>query len=377
MIFFSTHLPSNSVPEAGQKICNRHLQDLTKVKNVHLVSFVNEMEDNFVDERQFEFCASTHLIRISNARRLWNLFFNLLLPAQLAVRADRRALDIINNLLEVDPDQEIFLEYEQAAVILPRINKRIKSTVVFHDVISQSIQRRIESLEGFSLKRIYYRYQLKLIVNWERRLSGLVDRAIVLNEKDKSLLIELGFGSDLIDVDYPLVSEKFHAASRRRYEPETILFWGAMNRFENENAVLWFMTSIYPHIKKTVPGLKFIILGANPGDRIQQLACDDIEVTGFVDDPIPYFERAALAVAPLRYGAGVKLKVLEAIAAKLPVVGTSVAAEGVVAATNELEIADDEVCFAQKVIDRLSRDRAPSNSQEGVHSGSFKHRLED
>lgn len=354
MIFLSTHLPSNSVPEAGQKICFRHMKEISENRKVYLISFFNEMEAQYIDKESLSFCESTFFLEITNARRLWNLLLNFSLPLEVAVRSDARVLRKVESLLLPDPDKEIFIEYEQAAFILPRLKKNVKSTVVFHDVISQSIRRRLESAGRFSLRRLFYWYQLKLIVGWERRLAGLVGKAIVLNEKDKALLVELGFDPERVQVDYPIVSEKFHAASRDRYEPETILFWGAMNRAENEDAVLWFMQSIYPQIKKAVPRLKFIILGANPGDRIRQLACDDIEVTGFVDDPVPYFERAALAVAPLRYGAGVKLKVLEAVAAKLPVVGTSVAAEGVVATKNELEVADDEGSFAEKVVNRIA-----------------------
>lgn len=358
MIYFSSHLPSNAVPEAGQKICYRHLNSLSKNNIVHLVSFFNQMEKQFVDVENFSFCNSVFLIEITNVRRIWNLLCNFFLPLEVAVRSDARVLRIISNLLSSNSEREIFIEYEQAAFIIPGIPGDVRCTVVFHDVISQSIQRRLESSRKFTLKRFYYRYELKRILNWERQLARVVDKAIVLNEKDKALLVNLGFDPSRVEVEYPVVSDKFHRASRERFEPETILFWGAMNRAENEDAVLWFMSSIYPQVKKAIPALKFIVLGANPSERIKRLACDDVEVTGFVDDPIPYFERAALAIAPLRFGAGVKLKVLEAIAARLPVVGTSVAAEGVVAASEYLFVADSEDAFAQKVIEAITRYRS-------------------
>lgn len=353
MIFLSTHLPSNSVPEAGQKICFRHLKEISEKRNVYLVSFVNEMEAQYIDKESLSFCESTFFVEITNVRRFWNLLLNFSLPLEVAVRSDARVFREVTRLLSRGVEKEIYIEYEQAAFILPKISKDVKSTVVFHDIISQSVRRRLECSSKFSLRRFFYWFQLKWILNWERRLARLVDNAVVLNEKDKSLLIELGYDPARIKVDYPVVSESFHAASRERFDPETILFWGAMNRSENEDAVLWFMQSIYPQIKKYVPGLKFIILGANPSDRIRQYACSDIEVTGFVDDPVPYFERAALAISPLRYGAGVKLKVLEAIAANLPIVGTSIAAEGVEDISNLLHVKDNEVDFANFIINYL------------------------
>lgn len=354
MIFFSIHLPSVDIPEAGQKICHRHLFDCIKTTKVNLISFVNEIERLYLSENEFHECESCAFFYISNFKRIINLIKNPFLPLDVAVRADHRILKKINKKLRDEEHGSIFIEYEQGAFVLPFITKKVKSTVVFHDVISQSIRRRYESFGKLSLKRLFFRLQLKLCLDWERKLAKCIDQAIVLNEKDKILLENIGFDSSRIKVEYPTVSEKFYAASRDKYEQYTILFWGAMNRTENQDAVIWFVSSILPKIKESIPKIQLIVLGANPTSDIMSLASDNIVVTGFVDDPIPYFEKAALAVAPLRFGAGIKLKVLEAIAAKLPVIGTSVAAEGVNIKSNELIVCDDENDFAQAVIKTIS-----------------------
>lgn len=354
MIFFSIHLPSTDIPEAGQKICHRHLLDCLKDTEVNLISFVNKIEQRYFLEKKFNECKSYCFFNISNFQRIINLIKNPVLPLDVAVRADHRVLKKINKLLRDEDHDSIFIEYEQGAFILPFLTKKVNSTVVFHDVISQSIRRRYESSGKLSLKRFFYGLQLKLCLDWEKKLAKFIDQAIVLNEKDKILLESIGFDSSRIKVEYPVVSERFYAASRDKYEPHTILFWGAMNRAENQDAVIWFVSSILPKIKESIPQIKLIVLGANPTDDIMSLECDNIIVTGFVDDPIPYFEKAALAVAPLRFGAGIKLKVLEAIAAKLPVIGTSVAAEGVNIKSDELIICDDANDFAQSVIEIIS-----------------------
>lgn len=351
MIFLSMHLPSLDVPEAGQKICYKHLLEALQTKPVHLVSLVNEKEIDYISP--FEQCVSSTFYEITNTQRLINLICNPLLPLDVSVRCDRRVLYKIKEILNNDNDSEVFIEYAQGAFFLPKINRKIKSTVVFHDVISQSVRRRYESSKKFSLKRLFYRLQLKLSLDWERKLAKIIDQAIVLNEKDKQLLENIGFDSSRIRIEYPVVSEKFYAASRDKSEPYTVLFWGAMNRTENQDAVIWFVSSILPKIKESIPQIKLIVLGANPTDNIMSLASDNIIVTGFVDDPIPYFEKSTLAIAPLRFGAGVKLKVLEAIAAKLPVIGTSVAAEGVHASPEALLVCDDEMSFAKAVIHSL------------------------
>lgn len=359
MIFFSIHLPSIDIPEAGQKICHRHLFDCIKTTKVNLISFVNKIEKSYLSENKFNKCESYAFFYISNFQRVVNLIKNPVLPLDVAVRADNRVLKKINKKLRDEEHDSIFIEYEQGAFILPFLTKKVKSTVVFHDVISQSIRRRYESSGKLSLKRLFYRLQLKFCLDWEKKLAKLIDQTIVLNEKDKMLLENIGFDSSRIRVEYPVVSEQFYAASRDKYEPYTILFWGAMNRTENQDAVIWFVSSILPKIKESIPQIKLIVLGANPTEDILSLANDNILVTGFVDDPIPYFEKSTLAVAPLRFGAGIKLKVLEAIAAKLPVIGTSVAAEGVNIKSDELIVCNDENDFAQAVIKAISAKNHP------------------
>lgn len=358
MIFISTHLPSMMVPEAGQKICHKHLQENCRKAEVSLISFFNEKESKYLEKTNFSNCKSVELIKIYNKNRAINLIRNFFLPVEIAVRADHRLTRCINKKIKDSngKDLEFFIEYAQAAFFIPKIKspQKHKYTVVFHDIISQSIARRLHNGSRNPLMRLYYLAQLKLTRAWERRLSKLIDTAVVLNTKDQELLQELGFKKEQIIIDYPEVSETFRNVSRKNITPFTIIFWGAMNRAENEDAVLWFTSEIFPAIKEKLPQAKLYIVGANPSDKVISLKSEAIEVTGFVEDPIPYFESAAVAIAPLRQGAGVKLKVLEAIAAKIPVVGTSVAAEGVIASKNELHVADFAYEFSELVCTLLA-----------------------
>lgn len=355
LIFFSMHLPSPDVPQAGQKICYGHLKKISDIRAVDLVAYTNKHESGYFNPDIYTDCKTSTFLRLTNLRRLINFLTNPLQPLKVAIRNDKRAIKRINDLLSDDSlVDEIMIEYEQGAFIIPKLRKRVRTTVVFHDVISQSIARRQKAASLWRPSRYFHLLQLRLAERWERGLAKYIDTAIVLSEKDRVLLENLGFDPHRVRVEYPAVAPKFYTADRSRYEPDRILFWGAMDRDENQDAVIWFVRYILPAIKQSIPGIKFTILGANPGTEVLRLVSDVVQVTGFVDDPLPYFETAALSVAPLRYGAGIKLKVLEALAAKLPVVATSVAAEGISATSNELEIADDEASFAQAVIGKLS-----------------------
>jgi glycosyltransferase involved in cell wall biosynthesis len=343
------HLPNENVPEAGQKICYQHLKKLAKESHVHLISCVNSKELAYLKKDDFAFCASAKFVKVTRWTRLFNLITNFWLPYQVAVRRSP-AISAHVAKLASDGASAIHIEYEHGAFVLNDVSGLTERTVVFHDVISQSADRRAELARGL-LKRLVYGVQAKLAGSWERRLLPKVDRAVVLSEKDRRLLVALGFTSSIV-VDYPVVSDAFASVRRDRYERHTMLFWGAMNRRENEDAVLWFVSNILPRVTEVIPGAVLLVVGANPSERVKALGNEHVVVTGFVEDPIPYFERAAVAVAPLRFGAGIKLKVLEALAAGLCVIGTEVAAEGV-RDDARLFVADSESHFASIVIERL------------------------
>jgi len=147
----------------------------------------------------------------------------------------------------------------------------------------------------------------------------------------------------------------------KNIHPGALLFWGAMNRPENEEAVLFFVRHCLRDLKVRFPNAVLYVVGSAPAEKIRKLSGDDVIVTGFVEDPTPYFERAALGIVPLLRGAGVKLKTLEMLEAGLRVVSTYVGAEGVDDPRRQLEVVDPSN-FAQavmSVLDEQVRRSAP------------------
>ena len=139
----------------------------------------------------------------------------------------------------------------------------------------------------------------------------------------------------------------------------TLIITGGMDRDMNVSGVLWFYKEVYPLIKARLPQVKLYIVGSNPKKEILQLARDkSVVVTGYVKDLRPYLSRAWVVVAPLQEGFGVKVRVLQAMAAGKPVVSTSMVTRGIDVSPGEnIIIADEPLEFADSVIELLNDKR--------------------
>ncbi len=123
------------------------------------------------------------------------------------------------------------------------------------------------------------------------------------------------------------------------YDHNKIVFVGNMRTLQNQDAVYAFVQDIFPRILQRIPDARFYIIGANPPQGIMELACDNIIVTGFVDDLAAAIQDAAVAVAPVRVAAGIQNKVLVAMGCGLPVVLTTLISRAIP------ELEDDGNCI--------------------------------
>jgi len=129
-----------------------------------------------------------------------------------------------------------------------------------------------------------------------------------------------------------------------------VVFLGGFAHPPNIDSAQWMVEAIWSRLAQALPDARLMIVGANPTAQVRALASPSILVTGRIDDLHPVFEEARVFVAPLRFGAGVKGKIFTAFAHGLPVVTTSVGAEGMglVDGVHAL-IADEPEAFAARV----------------------------
>ena len=135
-------------------------------------------------------------------------------------------------------------------------------------------------------------------------------------------------------------------------EKNTLIFIGGFSHSPNVDAVLYFCNEIMPLIMKRIENIHFKIVGSNPPDEIRLLENQFVTVTGYVPETSSYLQKSHVSVAPLRYGAGMKGKIGEAMAHGVPVVTTTIGAQGMGLSNREnVMIADSPDSFADAVME--------------------------
>jgi GT2 family glycosyltransferase/glycosyltransferase involved in cell wall biosynthesis len=131
-----------------------------------------------------------------------------------------------------------------------------------------------------------------------------------------------------------------------------LMFIGGFRHPPNEDAVRFFATEIFPLVKRKIPGVRFLVVGGDVPPAVEALASEDVVIAGYVKDVDPVFDGARVFVAPLRYGAGLKGKITQSFTCGLPVVTTTIGAEGLdLACGVHALIADEPDDFARRVIE--------------------------
>jgi len=161
-----------------------------------------------------------------------------------------------------------------------------------------------------------------------------------------------------VDVIPLYVFDKFKENVKPMKERKDIMFVGGFGHSPNVDAVKWFIENVWSKIKDKNKDMKFYVIGSRPPEEIQNLANDRVIVTGYVDDKTleEFYDNCKVVVAPLRYGAGVKGKIVEALYYNLPVVTTLIGAEGFYEAEDVMKIADNADDFAKAVLEIYEND---------------------
>ncbi|RNC67205.1 MAG: TIGR03087 family PEP-CTERM/XrtA system glycosyltransferase [Desulfuromonadales bacterium] len=212
---------------------------------------------------------------------------------------------------------------------------------------------------------LVYQREWKRLQEYEKKVGEAFDWSIFVSDKEvelfKSFCDDAAAVSVANGVDTAYFgsvrearSEHFHQVNQA--DSATILFMGAMDYFPNEDAVLYFVAEIWPLVKKEIPYARFVVVGGKPSQRVTALAEADpaIVLTGYVPDVRPYLTKAAAFVAPFRIARGIQNKVLEAMAAGVPVVARPESVQGLKGFGDGLRVEESSQDFATALIELIA-----------------------
>jgi len=232
------------------------------------------------------------------------------------------------------------------------------------DCITLHLKREIR----FDNKRILSQKMCQLVRyykmrRYEAHTMQYFNACTTVGEKDFTVLKSLSPDANIsvipngVDIAYfcpqPEVPEDF----------PSLVFSGVMDYPPNVDAVISFYARIFPIIRAKMPNTHLFIVGSSPNAQIERLSADEnVTVTGYVDDIRPWIARGSVIICPMRMGAGMKNKILEAMALGKPVVSTRMGAEAlnVVHGTN-IMIADSPEEFAASILELISNQSLRSN----------------
>lgn len=337
-LIISAFPPYEGVGHAGGKTVNYYLKRFSEDDEVCLMPFVTK--DFFEKARYDEYQCQAQLLNYGYSFK--DKVIRKILTLHTKYNPCQKYKGLYNTYDEMllkkglcklktsgyQPDV-VILEWTQCVLTLSEVKKvfpNAKYVASEHDFTTVGYKRKLDGeREPRKARVLQKKYEYM--------------KTMELNALQKSDLVAFHSLEDLVRVEKLLSAHKglisivpyYDDYSYVQWKPTTknIVFFGAMNRVENVESACWFYENVFSKLSKD--DINFVILGSKPDTRLLELAEVDsrVVVTGFVEDITPWLENCMCMVAPLVLGAGIKVKVLEALSAGIPLLTNSIGMEGI------------------------------------------------
>jgi glycosyltransferase involved in cell wall biosynthesis len=363
ILIVSEMLPCLPSHDGFRLIAANLIRNLFERHEIHLVALSHEGEEQSDWPRAY--CRTVSLFRSDDGIRAK--------PRAITGSIDPALAQFTKEVMAKMQPDVIHFEGGGLAALL-RSTSATPGVLCVHD--SKSLRyREFADYAGTTRQRV--RFELLSLLAWrqERRWFGFAKRLVVTSPSDAKALSD-GVSPERIAVIPNGVDLEYFAYSPSP-EAGRIVFTGNMSWPPNEDAAEHFARDLMPAIRSRIPDASFWIVGADPSARVQDLArIEGVQVTGTVADIRPWIRSAAVYASPLRFGLGVKNKILEAMASGAPIVATSRSLSGTpLIDGRHAMIADDDPKFIESVVRLLadpalqeSLSREARNKVEAEHS---------
>lgn len=353
ILFLTARLPYP--PTRGDRLRAYHfLRMLSREHRISLLSFVADESESANLAHLRPYCADINLVHHSGWQSGFGAAIGAWRPLPLQALYFRSTVmqQAVNRLMHRHRFDVVYVHLFRMAQYITNKGKLPYRILDLTDAISQEIERSLPYRDP--LWRLIYRLEMPRVKRYETELVKAFDETWVISDTEREALTGVGAQGNLQVVPNGVDSERYFPAFRRSGTPR-LAFVGHMGIAHNVDAAEYLVRDILPLVRASVPQTEVDIIGAEPSERVRALTgVPGVRVLGHVPDLNDALNQAQVFVAPLRFAAGIQNKVLEAMAAGLPVVTTSSVNDGLRATVGrELLVADESTDFAEAVVTLL------------------------
>lgn len=325
----------------GQTRSYNLIKNLAKNNEITLFSFIRrEEEKQYIPELK-KFCKS---VEVFVRRPAWSPV-NILLsgitfyPFLVCIYLSREFQNAIKKSLELE---RFDLIHAETFYVMPNIPKTQTPTILVEQTIEYMVYQHF--VDEFKLKILTPFLQLDVfkIRYWEAYFWEKATSVIAVSDSDKQEMHKLKPSLNIGVVPNGVDADWFTKGNFKKKHAPTVLYVGNFKWLQNVEAVEILIDRVWPQIKAAIPAAVLKIVGRGMDQRVRSLKSDSIQIDDTVDDIRKAYQNSDLIVTPIEGPGGTRLKILEAMASKVPVVSTSVGVEGLkVTDGKEVFICDD------------------------------------
>ncbi len=341
----------------------RSLGMLTQLSRRHEIHFAALCEPGNEEgkSRSREYCAKAYPVMHEPPRRGSPVFFvqaigSLLSSVPLAISryASRELRRTVSELMASGGFEAVVVDFLAS---VPNAAGLQRCVLFEHNVETNIWERHLEHAKS-PLKRFYFGLQARRMFRYERWACRNAAHVISVSAIDSERMRERFQVSRVTDIPTGVDVEYFRPPETPAKPVADLVFTGSMDWLPNIDGIQWFAGEILPRIRQQRPDCTVAVVGRRPTREVAELAArhTGVVVTGTVPDIRPYLWGAAIAIVPLRIGGGTRLKIYESMAAGVPIVSTTVGAEGLVCHDGrDILLADTPEAFAGRCVELLAQ----------------------
>ena len=315
------HQLTRGLLDKGENVKVMALAPIKKEQNQN----TNQVPEEYTEETSFE------AFPVDTRVKPWPAFLNLFTRESYNISRFycSEAADRLAGLLQEEDFDIIQLEGLFLTPYIPVIRRHTGTPMIFRSHnIEHYIWERMANSEPNPLKKGYMKFLARRLKTFELKTVHQVDGLVAISPVDKHFFVNNGFSHPAITIPVTIDADQYKPGECTP-EPGTVFHLGSMDWRPNQEGIRWFLDEVWPLVVEKDPSLCFHLAGKNIPESFTRYSSDYVQIDGMVPDAVRYMNSRELMVVPLCSGGGMRVKIIEGMAAGKAIVSTSIGAEGI------------------------------------------------